>query len=119
MPFVSIWTRLGIYGIIIGAIVLGALRLHEDGYNSGVADTQIKIDQANAKVIAAEAKAQAISDATAGTQNGAIDASIAQIQNSVQKILSVQSAAAKAKPLPADCIFDQDRIDETNKALLR
>lgn len=118
MPFVSIWTRLGIYGIIIGAVLLGALRLHEDGYNSGVADSQLKIIEANAKASAADARAQAASDAQAAPQNNAIDASIAQLQSNVQKILSRQSAAA-AKPLPSDCLFDQARIDETNKALIQ
>lgn len=110
---ISIWTRLGIYGVCLGMIFLGALRLYDNGFNAGVNDSQVKIDKANADAAKAQADLQARSDLRAELENSGLGKQMQALQGKVGKLLT-SGIPQYSKSLPSDCIYDDERVKDAN-----
>ena len=108
---ISIYTRLGIYAVCAAAIALSFLRMHEYGYNAGVADSNAAIAKANDKAEKAQQKLQEASDAKAAVQNAALDAQIETLSKKIKLIAAYKPVTA----LPKDCVYDQARIKWANE----
>ena len=94
-------------------IFLAALRLYDNGFNAGVADSKVKIDEANAKFLKAQADLQARGDLRAELENSGLGKQMKGLQVKVGQLLTI-GIPHYSKALPADCVFDEERIKDAN-----
>lgn len=95
------------------------------GFDEGQAKVQSKFDQFKADTITATAKAQADQaalqeqiDAQSEPSNAKIAETFATVTANLEKLRRDEQARFKAStPLPADCKYDDDRVDVTNREL--
>lgn len=115
MPIISIWTRLGIYAVCVAAIFLGALRLHEDGYNAGVASATAQVTAANDKADRANKAAQAASDLKASADNAILTSKMDTILSRLKGLNAPVVVGKPTTKLASDCIYDDARIKWANE----